>query len=230
MQLITCHDWTYSDDYRHAWATTNDPRIIAVIERDEEASFSMNLDGDAILPVFLIDRDRADHVGGYQDDESLAHRIVEAQDRFRYAAGYRYNGLSSHHIGKADAMLARWAWIFHGTVLNRGDYGYQYAYDVLIMSTPAFRAHADPQNEYPVDRVEEQARVDAMSSEVAAIADGEVYGIGWAVDENPADDISVSLLDYEIDIQAWGFVGEDYAKQSAAAFEAGTPALPEVLG
>jgi hypothetical protein len=229
MNIITCNDWTDTDDYQTAWAPTNDPRVLAVIQRDSEASFSTNLDGDAILPVFLVDRDSVDHVGGFDGDSaSIASRIVEARDRFRYAAGYRYNGLSAHHIDKGDAVLARWAWIFHGTTFHRGDYGYGHAYDVLILNTPEFRAHIE--DDGLIDQDEAQKWVDSMSDEVRAIAEGEVYGIGWAtLPERVLADDEIDFDDFEVDIQCWGYVGETYAKRSAGAFESGAPELPEML-
>jgi len=227
--LITCHDWSDNDDYTMAWAPTNDPRVVAIIKNDDEASFERNLDGDAILPTYLIDGDRASHTGGYEDDEDLANRIVEARDRFRYAAGYRYDGLSYAHIAKSEAMLARWAWIFHGTTFYRGSYGYQNAYDVLVMNTPAYREHVGADE---LTREEAQSWVDATTSEIANIADGYVYGVGYAVhasrvmDDEPID---INDGDWNEEIQCWGFVGEEYAQQNAASFEHGTPELPELL-
>lgn len=228
MSLITCADWTPDADYQIQWAPTNDPRIVAVIQRDEDASFSKELNGDAIIPVFMIERDHADHVGGYEDDESLATRIVEARDRFRYAAGYRYNGLSSNTIHKADEMTARWAWIFHGTTFNRGSYGYQGDYDMLAMNTPAFREHVGAEVEQK--RTEAQEWVDSMTSEISDIANGDVYGIGYATfPERTTTEEDIDFGDFEVEIEVWGFVGDDYAQQSAGAFEGGAPELPTLM-
>jgi hypothetical protein len=238
MAIITCDDWTFDADYKRAWAPTNNPRIRAVIERDDSTTFRDQLDGDAIPPVFSIDRDVVSHEGGYMEDEDIAARIVEALNRFRYAAGYRYDGLSHGHIAKSEAMLARWAWVFHGVALNRGNYGYQGQYDMLILSTPAYREHLSigeyaPARIQTMDevRVEAQATVDGMSATVADIADGEVYGIGYATLDALPEDMAdePTMDDFEVSIECWGFVGEDYAKASAAAFEAGEPTLPELL-
>lgn len=236
--LITCQEWHDENDYKQAWAPTNDPRIVAVIERDEEASFSVNLDGDAILPVFLVERGSVDHAGGYEgDSSSIASRIVEARDRFRYAAGYRYNGLRSDVMVKADEMTARWAWIFHGTTFHRGGYGYNHDYDVLVLNTPEFREHVGvgefeavkTQSNEEV-RAEAQEWADGMSSEVSAIADGEVYGIGYAViAERVTEEEPFDFDAAEVNIEVWGFVGEDYAKREAGDFSAGSPELPLLL-
>ena len=218
MSINVTSDWMFDSDYMCAYAETTDPRVLAVIERDNDASFSQCLDGDAILPTFMIDRDTPSHVGGYDEDTELAQRIIEAHDRFQYAAGYRY-----------DEMLARWAWVFHGTTLNRGHYGYNYAYDILVLNTPGFREHIG--HEEPQTRDEAQKWVDSMTSEIANIADGDVYGIGWATfEERVLDDGEpIDLDDWNIETQCWGFVGEEYAKESAASWEAGAPELHTML-
>ena len=132
MSIKVTGTWDNTEDYTTYYAQTDDPRVLAVIVRDDDATFERCLDGDAILPTFMIDRDTPSHVGGYDEDTELAQRIIEARDRFQYAAGYRYNGLRIEHIANADEALARWAWVFHGTTLNRGHYGYNYAYDILV--------------------------------------------------------------------------------------------------
>ena len=218
MSIKVTGTWDNNEDYTTYYAQTDDPRVLAVIVRDDDATFERCLDGDAILPTFMIDRDTPSHVGGYDEDTELAQRIIEARDRFQYAAGYRY-----------DEALARWAWVFHGTTLNRGHYGYNYAYDILVLNTPGFRehiGHAEPQT-----RDEAQKWVDSMTSEIANIADGDVYGIGWATFEERVleDGEPIDLDDWNIEAQCWGFVGEEYAKESAARWEAGAPELPAML-
>lgn len=227
--LITCQDWTYGADYATAYAPTNDPRVVAFIRHDDDATFERCLDGDAINPTFLVDGDSVQHIGGYDTDKELAQRVVEARDRFRYAAGYRYSGLSIAHIMKSEVMLARWAWIFHGTVVSRGDYGYQSAYDVLVLDTPAYREHVGITE---TTREKATERVNATAREVSEIADGNVYGIGYLVNEARvlADEpIDVEDGDWIETVECWGYVGEDYAKSEAASFTDGTPELAEML-
>ena len=229
MSINVTSDWMFDSDYMCAYAETTDPRVLAVIERDNDASFEQCLDGDAIFPTYMVESGRVRHIGGFDGDLDFANRVVEARDRFQYAAGYRYDGLRIEHVTKADEMLARWAWIFHGTTLNRGHYGYNYAYDILVLNTPGFREHIG--HEEPQTRDEAQKWVDSMTSEIANIADGDVYGIGWATfEERVLDDGEpIDLDDWNIDIQCWGFVGEEYAKQSAASWEAGAPELHTML-
>ena len=86
-------------------------------------------------------------------------------------------------------------------------------------------------HEEPQTRDEAQKWVDSMTSEIANIADGDVYGIGWATfEERVMDDGEpIDLNDWNIETQCWGFVGEEYAKESAARWEAGAPELHPML-
>lgn len=224
----TTGDWTWvGNDYQVAYAETNDPRVLAVIALDDEVSFKRCLDGDAINPTYLIDREHVQHAGGFEDDEDLAKRIIEAERRFVYAAGYRYDGLTAHMIIKANEMAKRWAWIFHGTTFLHGRYGYQGDYDVLALNTPAFREHVGAGE---LTREQAQEDVDAMSKEIAAIADGEVFGIGFAVNEGRVlEQGEIDFAQWTVDMQSWGFVGEEYAKREAGQFSDGAPDLPEMI-
>ena len=72
MSIKVTGTWDNNEDYTTYYAQTDDPRVLAVIVRDEDATFERCLDGDAILPTFMIDRDKASHVGGYDESEDFA--------------------------------------------------------------------------------------------------------------------------------------------------------------
>lgn len=221
-------NWTWNDDYSVAYARTSDPRVLAVIKRDDYATFEQNLDGDAINPTYLIDRDTPSHIGGYEDDIDLVHRIIEASYRFKYAAGYRHNGLSYDMMDKAQTMIDRWLWIFHGTTFSRSHYGYNGEYDIITINTPEFRKHVGIE-----EITQEQALEDVkgMEQELANIADGEVFGIGWATYEERVleTDDDIDLDEWDVEIACWGYVGVEYAQESAERWEAGAPELPTML-
>ncbi len=40
MSINVTSDWVFDSDYMCAYAETTDPRVLAVIERDNDASFS----------------------------------------------------------------------------------------------------------------------------------------------------------------------------------------------
>ena len=219
--------WTDTDDYTRAFAPTDDPRLLAVIERDPEPHAP---DGDALAPAYWIEYSseyRARVAGDtYQDDESeaLAARWVQARSHFRYTAGYRYDGLSMAMIVKSEAMLERWARVFYETTFEFVEHPEG---DVLLLNTPSYRAHIGSDGA-------EAAAANFLEGDVAewrAYLDGDVYGIGYAVNEERVmdDGEPVDLDDFEVTIECWGFSGEDYAKESAASFGAGKPDLADML-
>ena len=217
-------NWTEADNYTRYYLPTDDPRVLAVIERDEEPHAP---DGDALAPAFYVE-----YRGGYrvskagdtfQDDESeaLAERWVEARDHFRHAAGYRHDGLSIGLIVRSEEVLERWLRIFYQesyALVERQDA------TVLLLDTQGFRSHVGIEADAPSD-------LSGESKEWEAYLDGEVYGVGYAVNtERVLDDgEEIDLDDFEVTIECWGFYGEDYAKETAARFDYGKPELPEML-
>lgn len=231
MNITTNDDWAWvGGDFQVAYATTSDPRVVAVIERDDDTSIGSILDGDAILGVYgveYIGEYRTNPLGGYGDDEELAQRIVDARSQFQYAAGYRYNGLSGEMITKSIAMLRRWAWIFHGTAFEifheNGD-------EFLVLNSLGFREHVE-WGECTQEDAQESAH--EASLEVSKVLAGNVFGIGWATnvgrvmdDEAPIDPTDSA---WTMNMECWGFIGEEYAKTAAAAFEHGSPDLEPML-
>lgn len=217
MHIITCDDWTEhaSGGWEYEWAPTSDPRVLAVIQRDEHAEISELYDGDAINPIIYVEHVhglRFNHVAGYDGGE--AELMQRAYDEWGW-----------------DGTARRWLWIFHGIAADNAPGGYDRSGNWIVATSREFREH--------VGITEEPATYDEALEDVAAIRDdlsnaldGYVYGIGWAVNESHRlhDDEDIDLDDgWEIDIQCWGFVGEDYAKAEAASFADGNPRLPEML-
>ena len=59
MNITTNDDWTWvGGSYEIGFATTDDPRVVAVIQRDDERSADETIDGDVYAPAFWYDRDR----------------------------------------------------------------------------------------------------------------------------------------------------------------------------
>lgn len=231
-------NWNWNTDYSRAWHATDDPRLIAVIERDTEPSVPY---GDALCPAYYIEynghRYEANSAGEvYRDGESddFASRWCEARERFREAAGYTYNGLSGHMIAKSDAMLERWALIFHDT---RFDTENTYPNDgsiLLLLDTPTYRHHVGRDTSENGATIHKTWSTDELfkgeREEWRAFFDGEVYGIGYGVCMARVDDETpVEECDFEDNIECWGFYGDDYAKESALRFDAGQPDLPTML-
>ncbi len=59
---------------------------------------------------------------------------------------------------------------------------------------------------------------------------GYVYGVGYAINmDRLSHEDEIEYFEFEEEIQCWGFVGTEYAKESASSFEHGAPTLPEML-
>jgi hypothetical protein len=220
MSITVNNDWQWAgDEYRHAFATTSDPRVIVVIERDGEYGGG-HIDGDVYAPAFYWDRQwgKIDGTAGstFQDAESrrILDRMTEARDHFmdrRIRSG----------------QWERWARIFHGTTLAQVSSSIDRDAQVVILNTPTWREHVG----YTGDPFDPDILKGDVEEWTAAL-DGEVYGIGWGVLEGHVladEDDEPEFEDYDVTIECRGFLGEDYAKREAAAFRDGSPDLPEML-
>ena len=199
-------------DYKLSYAPTNDPRVVAVIEREEEYGGG-HIDGDCYAPAYYWDRQHGgfEEAGStYRDDESayIVERAYEARGRF-------------YDARKPWAVMERWLRVFHGTSVSQVSSCIDRDAQVAIFNTPTWREATGCTELGAVDNEDWQAALD-----------GEVYGIGYATfPERVTDEEPIDLEDgnWNVEIQVWGHLGEEYAQQSAAAFEAGAPELPELL-
>lgn len=228
MDIKVTSDWTFDSDYKRGFARTSDPRVLAVIERDGEYGGG-HIDGDAYAPAFYWDRRNGGIAGTacstFMDDESrhIAERIVEARDRFMY-------------VRMPWATVERFARVFHGTTMAQVSSTIDRDAQVVILNTPTWREHVGIGEYAPVVTTtsEERSAIDYLAGDVKewqGALDGEVFGIGWATLEERRleDDEEIDLDAWDIEIQVWGYIGEEYAQESAARFDAGTPNLPEML-
>ncbi len=219
MQLITCDDWTEQSighgehEKEYHFARTSDPRVLAVIQRDNEGvTVSQQYDGDAINPILYNDyRTGPDWVAGY--DDGSASTIKYAYDRFNNETADRY------------------LWIFHGIVVVQASGGYDRDGDWMVVSSNAYNEHIG--NPHYATREEAVEDCLAIQKDLEMALDGYLYGIGYATNEAHRlhDDEEIDLDDgnWEIEISSWGFVGEDYAKREAGGFQYERPSLPEML-
>lgn len=206
--------WHDANGYSLAYAETADPRILAVIQLDQEPSAP---DGDGLAPAYWLDYRagwNVERAGGvYHDEQS---------DR----AAAAYTEALEHFYGRRDreAIAARYLRIFHGiTALEMLSDGS--GTRLMIFDTPSYREHtgmpltlADP--------------LQGEREEWRAYLDGDVYGIGYAVNpervtaETPVGDV---WGDFDVQIECWGFYGRDYAEESAARFDYGQPELAPLM-
>lgn len=209
-------EWTWDADYQQAWAPTDDPRVLAVIERDNDAS---GPGGDALAPTLLGDGWGTRHYRDADDvfqDPSVTAAFLRACDHYGVipsAAGY-----------EADGIVARYMRVFHGTEFRAGSSTVDRYANVVVFDTPAWREHVGIDPDAPSDLSGER-------DEWQAYLDGDVFGVGYAVRETHVldDDKPVDLDDWRVDMECWGFYGEDYAKDAALRFDHGRPDLPPLL-
>ena len=201
---------------RYQFAETDDPRVLAVIQYDDDAQISQLYDGDAINPIIYVEH----HYGL----------------KFRWVAGY--DGGEAELMQRAydqwgwDGTARRYLWIFHGIAADNASGGYDRDGNWIVATSRKYREH--------VEVTEEPATYAAALEDVAAIVkdlsdalDGDVFGVGYATNEarRLPDDEPIDLVDgtWNIEIECWGFTGEEYARQTALDFDYGSPDLPEML-
>lgn len=231
MDLITNDDWQWAgQDYKVAFATTNDPRVLAVIEREGEWGGGL-IEDDGAAPAFYLDGGVAPAGSTFMDDESerIAKRWVDAH---YVAVNSRYgrNSQRLHAVWRnPDEFVRRYMRIFHGTVFDRVRSSIDQNTEVLILSTPTWRKHIG-------GVAGDELRLDALGGDVeqwTAALGGDCFGIGWASNVgrvmDQEEDIDPTDGAWTMSIECWRFLGEQYAKDTAADFECGDPDLDPML-
>jgi len=193
---------TAAFDGARQYRATDDPRLLAIIERSSD---SMTPDGDAYAPAYSADYRGGwslDRIGSGFDDDEAAEAVVTAWS----------------HWGVNSDTAERFLRIFHGVTVHtlsgpsQGDL-------LVILDTPAHREHtggSGTSDEYTKgDR-------DAWR----AYRDGDVWAIGYAV--NPlrtTHDEPVDLDDWTVEIESYGYYGEDWAREAALGLDGGPTAV-----
>lgn len=206
--------WHELDDGRQI-CETSDPRLILVIEPEADSHLP---DGDAFAPAYWLDdfnprrrRTRDMHTAGSPyDEEYTAQDFGSALERF----------------GDRD-QAERYMRIFHDTEVRyvevyRGS-------EVVILDTPGHRKHvgAPPRAKFSTE--------DYLTGDLStwrAIRDGEVYGVGYAVNLDRLEasvEIDDKLAGWDVEILCWGHHGEEYARSTAEEEAYGAPKLPALL-
>lgn len=206
--------FTWNDDYTLAYAGTDDPRVVAVVQLDSDPSAPY---GDALCPAYWL---RARHYTWTADAAGDTFPDNDAADAYA-AAKSRLD----------DDVAARYMRIFHDTRVLEIDKRGNGGSDLLVLlDTPAYRAHVGRDNSIHLTWTDADLFAGEYDEWVAYL-DGEVYGVGYAVlpgrvtDETPID----NLDDWDVTIECWGFYGTEYAQEAALGFEHGAPALDTLL-
>lgn len=218
MDISINNDWDWAgDDYKIAFASTSDPRVVAVIQREEEYGGG-HIDGDCYAPAFYFDSNHPSHAGStFMDSESEAiARAYENAHGYFVNRHYRHGGRQMDY----DKVTARYMRIFHETHVESYDSSIDRNLTVYVFNTPTWREHVGfTGGIVAVDKEDWQAAID-----------GDAYGTGYAVyEERVTDEEPIDLLDgnWDIEITCWQMLGEDYAKGECFSYE--TPTLPTLL-
>ena len=202
--------FTYSHEYALGWARTDRPNVVAVIQRDDDAQAP---DGDAYAPTLYGSgwgrRHYGDHASVFVDDTVTAAFLAACNrwDVSPHSAHYDEGGI-----------VARYMRAFYGTRFYTASSSIDRYANVVVFDTPAWREHVGitPETVFTADD---------LTAEWKAYLDGEVYGVGWAIVPDDWDEDTDSL---NPEIECWGFYGEDYAKETALAFDHGGPTQEQV--
>lgn len=197
------NEWNWDDNYRHAWGETDDPRVFAVITRDDDYRATDLLDMCELDPVIL----------GY---EYGYHRASLTIVNHLHGAGNtcaELYDLAEHfvraleHFG-ADERLDRWTRLYLGRVpVYVPSSVDRYSWAVVLLTPEDAAKHT---------RGSEGGTV----AEVRAVLDGEVFGAGAAVlpDRVAPRDVEAAEVIDAAEMECWGYVGEEYAKDEALGF------------
>jgi len=218
MTITTNDDWQWvNGGYETAFATTSDPRVVAVIQREDDRSISELFDGDAINPIIYV-----------------SHRFGEL--RFHHEAGYE-GGDEAELMQRAydewgwNGTARRWLWIFYGIAAENAWGGDDRDGNWIVATSNKYNEHVG--NERYVTYEDARKDCEAIAKELADALDGQVYGIGFATNEarvlDSDDEIDLDSFAWITEIEIWGYIGEDYAKESAARFDGGEPMLEPML-
>ncbi len=277
MDITTNNDWTnVGDDYQVQYATTSDPRVIAVIRNQSEMDGigGEYIDGDAYAPAFYFEHGRKDAAGSTFMD-SASEEIAEAYSNARdYFVNQHYRYSDRRRQMDYERALTRYMWIFHQTTFIEVTSTVMQGLSVTVFNTPTYREHVGatdelinsfivnsvtgPGQNHVIENVPASTEAEAREAHLANHADagryithiervhmltgdksewqgaldGDVFGIGWATLEAhrlDSEDDDFDYSDWSESIECWNFIGEDYARESAARWDAGTPDLPEML-
>lgn len=195
------NNWNWDDNYQHAWSETDDPRVFAVITRDDESRATDLLDICELDPVILgyeygsrASLTIANHLHGA---DACAERYVLSE---HFVRARRYFGDGDH--------LDRWTRLY----LDRVPVYVPSSVDMdswaAVLLTPEDAAKHTRGSE------------DATAAAVRAILDGEVFGVGAAVlpDRVAPRDVEAAEVIAAAELECWGYVGEEYAKDEALEY------------
>lgn len=196
------NSWNWSDDYSMAWSATGDPRIAAVIQRDDNAP-APDFGAPALLAYGYGSRAQFTDAG--ESDNGARIGWIEAYERW------------------GESFAARFVSVFYGATIHRLNSSIdQYAW-AIVFDSPEWRT------DYGIEPGAELSR-DDIAGDMQAWLDGDVYAIGYAVIESRVtDELPFDIDAAEVTLESHGYFGNDYAMRAALDFECGSPDLETLI-
>ena len=215
---MSWNDWTWNDDYSRAYLPTSDPRVLAVIERDTDA---IAPDGDAYAPALIVYGWGNEHLR-----RATETSVREPVDAGILADAMFHFGDHVSELGSGDTLTERYLRIFHDTHVATVSSTIDRYSNVVILDTPAHREAMGTPATFPT---EDYLRGDVEAWQ--AYLDGDVYGIGYAVNEARVldDGEPIDLDEWDVTIECWGLYGDDCAMSEAVDFPYGGPRLDPLI-
>lgn len=211
--------WTDTNDYMTQWAETEDPRVLAVITRDEDAEKPNEWCGCAPYVTLNDDYDYGQPGCGFKGCSqcSASRRAVEAYERA--LSNFKNSWYDSG--AEPEDMAQRYMRIFHGAdkfhavtdSTNRDGTG------VLVFTTQEW-VDACFEGGHEIPEGWHELVYEGAEESWTQYFEGDVWGVGEAV--NPlrtSHDEEVDFCDFSETYNCWGFYGEEYAKEEALAGE-----------
>ena len=198
------NSWNWSDDYSMAWSATGDPRIAAVIQRDDNAP-APDFGAPALLAygygsrAQFTDACESDNGASLGWINAYRHAGEDFADRFVSV----FYDATAHHL---SSSIDQYAW-------------------AIVFDSPEWRA------DYEIELDAELSRDDIVG-DMQAWLDSEIYGVGYAVSAarvTEESEFDFESPDTELTIECWGFYGEEYAMHSALNFDHGSPELETLI-
>ena len=206
-------DFNWDSNYQRGWVRTSDPRVIAVIERDDSPG-EPECCGNSLVRVtrdrWAEPRMEALECCQWCPESALADAYVQAFEHYKHRLDYGYLSVNAD----LSTLTLRYMRMFHGVTSiasEESDPSWSGSTEILGLNT--------------ADRT-------MYLGEWRAYFDGDVYGVGYLVDESWVGEVNDDVIEArlsEAEMECWGHYGEEWAIESALSMDYLSKDLPEML-
>ena len=209
-------DINWTDDHSRGWVRTYDPRVIGVIRRDD-CPEAPECCGNSLVKVttgrgwYYEPSVEALRCCEWCPEPALAEAYVRAFEHFKYRLDYGYLSVNAD----LSTLTLRYMRMFHGVTSTVSEESSPYRFgdsiEVIGLNTADRTMHL---------------------GEWRAYFDGDVFGVGYLIDESWVDEVDDDVIEArlaDVWMECWGFYGEEWAVESALSMDYLPRDLPEML-